>query len=66
MSFNPSPVGSWNEKVMDDACLLEAKRFSGLKSHRGVARGSHPTNTGLQQSSLKSILGDASLPIALH
>ena len=49
---------------MDKACLSEAKSFSGLNNQRGVASGSRLTNTGLWQSSLNSILGDASLPVA--
>ena len=64
MSSRPSPVRSWNANVTEDACLSEASSFSGLKSHRGAARGSRPTKTGLWHSSSKSIFGDASLPVA--
>lgn len=62
INSSPSPVGSWKEKVMEEACLSEARSLSGLNSHRGAARERWPTNTGLQQSSSKSIFRDASLP----
>jgi hypothetical protein len=65
MSSRPSPVGSWKENVIEDACLSDASNLSGLNSQRGTARGSHLTNTGLRYSSSNSILGDANLPVAL-
>ena len=64
INLRPSSVGSWKVNVMDEACLSEARSFSGLKSQRGAASGRRPTNTGLQHSSSKSTLGDASLPVA--
>jgi hypothetical protein len=66
ISSSPSPVGSWNENVIDEACLSDAMSLSGLNSQCGVARGKHPMNTGLRQSLSNSILGDASLPVASH
>ena len=66
MSSRPSPVGSWKENVIDDACLSDASNLLGLNSQWGVARGSCPMNTRLQHNSSNSILGDASLPVALH
>jgi hypothetical protein len=59
-------VGSWKEKVMEDACLSEARSLSGLKSQHGAVRGRRPMNMGLRQSSSKSIFGDASLPCVSH
>ena len=50
---------------MEEACLLEARSFSGLNSHRGAASGKRPTKTGFQQSSSNNILGDASFPDVL-
>jgi hypothetical protein len=47
MSSNPLPVGSWNEKVIDEACLLKASSLSGLNSHWGAAKGSHLMKMGL-------------------
>ena len=64
ISSSPSPLGSWKANVTEEACLSEARSFSGLNSHRGAARGSRPTKTGLQQSSSNNIFGDASLPEA--
>ena len=62
MSSNPSPVGSWKEKVIDEACLSEAGSFSGLNNQRGAASGRCLMNTGFWHSSLNSIFRDASLP----
>jgi hypothetical protein len=62
ISSRPSPVGSWKEKVIDEASLSDARSLSGLNSHRGAASGRHPTNTGLQHSSSNSIFGEVSLP----
>ena len=62
MSSRPSPVGSWKEKVIDEACLSDDRSFSGLKSQRGAASGRRLTNTGFRHSSSKSIFGDANLP----
>ena len=64
INSRPSPVGSWNAKVTDDASFPDSRSFSGLNSHRGAARGRRPTNTGFRHSSSYSILGDARLPRA--
>ena len=66
ISSRPSPFGLWKEKVIEDACLSEARSLSGLNSHCGVANGRRPTNMGFQHSSSKSIFGDASLPLASY
>ena len=64
MSSRPSPVGSWKAKVIEEACLSEVRSLSRLNSQQGAAKGRRLTNTRLWHSSSKSILEEASLPVA--